>query len=662
MKDRMNKRLKGRIILFYIQRLGTGNSYELTEPFGLRSLAAFIEDKGYEAKIFSGSLHNGLELIQREHNLKAIGFYCDYENVSAVESFSSYIKGIKDIKIFVGGPQAVALGEDFLKKSGCDAFVRGDGEYPLYELLEFFLYNKGSIDKIAGVSYLNNDKIVTVPPGEPLADLDNIPVRRPDSKSTVRENKKNLIILTGRGCPYRCAFCYEGNIAKKVRLRSVTNVINEIETALNYYPGIKYIWFGDDTFTLDIKRIEAFSAGLAGLRKNYDFVWFCDAHVSNIIKYPDMVSMMLEAGLVRMQIGIESGSPPVLKLYRKNATVEQIEEVVHIVMKKNLPHLAGNIIIGGAGETEKTFEETKQFSERLMRAGPGMVDLTSTLFMPFPCTAITDRPSDFGIKIIDPHGITSMGDLAVIETESLSRERITAMRKEFVSFIREKMKEIFRENAISEERMARDFHLMAHYGITSNWYKNVYSSDNLLKDRYNISHKDKKIVNLSSQNKENIDCRNPDEENLKPEERHERIKTHFLLYEDHGITSQWYEKTLKENPVLFNYYTLMLRKALYPSQDIPYEELHNWRPQRTIHIWGIMDFTGGYPSIGTYIFSPLEYELLIHSTGKLKLYEVMEQIYTKFRNRFEDFNSFKETAEEILKNFERNFWLLYARI
>ncbi|MEQ8222635.1 MAG: radical SAM protein, partial [Candidatus Eremiobacterota bacterium] len=553
MDNFITKNTKGRVLLLYIQRLGTGNSYELTEPFGLRSLAAFIEDKDYEAKIFSCSVHNALTLVQREKNLKAIGFYCDYENVSAVESFSSYIKQRQNIRIFVGGPQAVALGEDFLKKSMCDAFVRGDGEYPLYELLEFFLYNKGTIDKISGVSYLKNDKMVTVPPGEPISDLDAIPVRKTDSESTVRENKKNLIILTGRGCPYRCAFCYEGNIAKKVRLRSVANVIKEIETALNYYPGIKYIWFGDDTFTLDIKRIEAFSAELARLRRNYDFMWFCDAHASNIIKYPDMVSMMVEAGLVRMQIGIESGSPTVLKLYRKNTTVEQIEEVVHIVMKQNLPHLAGNIIIGGAGETEKTFEETKEFSERLMRAGPGMVDLTSTLFMPFPCTAITDRPSDFGIKIIDPPGITSMGDLAVIETETLSRERITGMRKEFVSFIREKMKEIFREKAISEERIAQDFHLMAHYGITSNWYKNVYSSDEFLNDRYNLS-KDKTFVKLSlKENKEDITCENPDEENLEPEERHERIKAHFLLYEDHGTASQWYEKTLKENPVLFNY-------------------------------------------------------------------------------------------------------------
>ncbi|MCX8131427.1 MAG: B12-binding domain-containing radical SAM protein [Clostridia bacterium] len=482
--------IRGKIMFIYMQRLGTGNLYQLTEPLGLKALAAFVEDKGYNAKVFSGPAHIALSVVDQEiseYGLDVVGLYCDYENCSVVESFCRTVKNKWGTKVFIGGPQAVALGDSFLKNSCCDVLIRGEGEYPVYELLEFFLHGCGSLETIAGVSYLDKDNhLISLKPRPPINDLDGLPFRKPGKDWTSYKNRKSFTLLTGRGCPFNCAFCYEGSVPGKVRLRSVDNVISELRCALEHNPGIRYIWFADDTFTLDPKRIEAFSREFANLRREYDFVWFCECHPSTFIRWPDMLSAMLESGLVRMQIGIESGSPRVIELYRKQATLEQIEDVVQQCWKKGLPQLAGNIIIGGALETRQTFDETKKFVARLLDIGPGMVDITSTFFLPLPNTALTCNPSAFGLNIIDIDSLTSSGDIAVAETRDLSREEITSMRMEFTNHILTKMLNLQEEGHISEARILEDFRLKHKYGIESNWYKMVYSPDNILKNYYTL--------------------------------------------------------------------------------------------------------------------------------------------------------------------------------
>jgi len=583
-------------MLVYIQRPGTGSLYRTTEPMGLKTLAAFIESKGYSAIVFFGSAHEAFSEVKKEmeeYGLDAAGLYCDYENQSVVESFSSLIKEKFGLRVFVGGPQAIALGEDFFRNSRCDSVVKGEGEEPLYELLEFFLHGRGSMENIAGSSYLNEKgEIITLPPRPPISNLDDLPVREPGRDIYSQKNKRSLAIITGRGCPFRCAFCYEGSVPGKVRLRSVKNVIEEIRQELEFNPHIKYIWIADDTFTLEPRRLEDFSAELAKLRKSYDFVWFCECHTSTLIKWPDIISLMIESGLVRMQIGIESGSSSVLEMYRKGTSPEEIEKFVGLCMEKGLPQLVGNVIIGGAGETHKTFEETKYFISGLMEGSPGMLDTGSSFLMPLPGTEITKNPSSFGITIIDRESLTSTGDIAVVRTENLSREDITSMKLNFSHHIYSSMMKIYREGALSEERIKNHLNLKVNYGVKSSWYRVIFSENKISED---------------------------------------------------------YEELLSGGGVKL-------------SRDIEPAELERWRPRRILNIWSSVDFTDGYPRAGKYVLSPLEYELLLHSTGKMKLGEVMQRVYDISGKYFDSYEDFRKTSLSLMKDFEERLWLVYTEI
>jgi len=425
------------------------------------ALSAFIEEKGYLPGVFTGNVTEAVSLLKREvlkQSVSAVGLYCDFENRPVVESFSKYVKENFRIPVLAGGPQAFALGRDFILSSGCDAVVRGEGEYTLLELLEYFIHRKGNLTDIAGITFLNDlGELISTQDRDLIEDLDSLPFQKISHSLT--EHKKNFAVMTGRGCPFNCSFCYQSGIKKRVRLRSVSHVMGELRGLFEENPHVPYVWFADDTFTLNPGRIDEFCKELSFLRKERDFVWFCDGHPSLLVRWPHMIKQMVDAGLVRMQIGIESGSEKVIDSYKKETSLEQIEEVINLARESGLPQICGNIIIGGAFESLKTLEETREYVNKLLTMAPGILDISLTIFTPFPGTTITTCPSQFGMTILDPHGLTSVGDYPVAVTDELDLHEIAMEVKKFSYGMRKYMNELFKKGMVSHENILRHYRL-----------------------------------------------------------------------------------------------------------------------------------------------------------------------------------------------------------
>ncbi len=476
------------ILLLHLQRMVLHRQFEHLDNLGLLTLAAFLEENGYRARAFTGITTDGLAVIEHEfanRKILAIGLYCDYDNQHLVEALSRRLKEEHGLPVIVGGPQTIHLGRAFLEGSGCDALVRGDGEYTLLELLDSISSGIG-FDTVRGIVTLDHRGKETVTPERPLlSDLDALPL--PSSTHILgRAHKYNLSVVSARGCPFRCAFCFEGGNTKALRLRSVRRVTEEIRKGLAENPDVRYIWFIDDTFTLDYDRTARFCEALTMLRAEYDFVWFCEAHARILHRYPELLPMMKAAGMARMQIGMESGWPPALGLYGKQTTIGEIEEVVRLCAKHELPQLHGNFIIGGARETIETLELTTSFAERLLDAAPGLVDISSTFVMPLPNTRITTHPNTFGLRILDPDSITSFEDFPVSETETLTRNEVSSARRKFVRRIADKRNSLFREGKIPGHRIRTHYELALRYGISSTWYKHLYEKDPIIHPYYTM--------------------------------------------------------------------------------------------------------------------------------------------------------------------------------
>lgn len=476
--------MRTRDILFLnLHRLNQPNPARHGDFVGLYIMAAFLEDNGYEARVFAGSLNEGLKTIAYEFdefNVRTIGLYCDYENIDEVAEVSRFIKEKYNVPVFVGGPQSPALDQKFLLIAKCDVIVRGEGELTMLELFGSYLNGFGDLASIKGITYLAEDGKLTIQPEQDLIqNLDALPFV--NAKHSLNSNFRNgnAAILTGRGCPFNCAFCYEGHHTKKVRLRSVDNVISEVNSILDNHKKVNYLLFTDDTFTLDTSRVRALCKELAKLRTKHDFVWFCEGHVHTLHQHPQMLEYMVNAGLYRLQLGIEAGTDKVLSAYRKRTTADEIKEVIKLCKEAGVAQVFGNIIVGGAHASEEVIVQDKKFIEELLRLGEGMVDLNTVFFWPLYGTSMTNNPDEYGLKIIDNEFLTSWGDLPLAEANGLSIWRQLELRQELNGHIRSVMCSMRDENLISERLLRLIFKAKCKYRCGGQWVEIIEERDDL---------------------------------------------------------------------------------------------------------------------------------------------------------------------------------------
>ncbi len=444
---------------------------------GINLLTVFLKEKGYNVALFRGSAHEAIkwtEEIMKKDGAKTMGFYCDYANQTLVEEFSRKVKETWNVPVFTGGPQAVGLGEDFFRKSHCDVVVRGDGEFTLLDLLDVYIKNEKKLSEIDGISYIQEGKVVCRPDRKAVEDLDSLPW--PDFR--MEKNHKSWVylpVLTGRGCPYRCAFCYEGGNTKTVRFRSVESIIKEIQCHFERHPQIKHIFIADDTFTLNPQRVEKFCRELSRMRKERDFIWFCEAHVQPLLKWPEMLEQMVEAGMIKILLGIESGSDRVLELYRKSITTEMIKTVMKNCVKAGVSQILGNIIIGGPIESNETLQADLELIKELLYIAPGKFDPSCFFLIPHINTAIKLNPGDFGIHLLPERDLQALEDIPQTETDNLSWVDMFNAKIDFNKKTLAIMKELYVKGKIPLETIINCYRLLRKYCVYSIWIPNVFA-------------------------------------------------------------------------------------------------------------------------------------------------------------------------------------------
>lgn len=469
--------LKPKVLLIYSQRLVKGRTFESIGNLGILTLAAQLNANGFDAKAYTGITTDAVKTIEgMNDSLFAVCFYCDFDNSSAIAAIVNYLKKENDFYIVLGGPQTLHMTNQDLETYQVDAIIKGEGEESLLKWLRM---------KMEGREAFVDGQIR---PGQKaeytyLEDFSKYALAR-DEDIFNYEEKSLLSVISTRGCPYRCAFCFEGGNSKKLRMRPAKDVLAEIEGRLKRSQGPRYLFFCDDTFTTSPIRLKKILSGLKLLREKYDFVWFCEGHAGFLVKHPQLIRMMIDSGMVRMQIGMESGAAAVLKAYGKEASPQDVQKVVEICYAEGLTQLTGNYIIGGAFENKKTLEETTKKALQLLELAPGMLDLSTTFIMPLPGTEIYNHPEKFGIVLKDRECLTTMEDFPVNHTLDLSLPEICMDRSLFITALSNKMKDQFENGLIPRQRIKEDFKLAFKYGIAAGYLKFIYGKNKVMVDYY----------------------------------------------------------------------------------------------------------------------------------------------------------------------------------
>jgi radical SAM superfamily enzyme YgiQ (UPF0313 family) len=392
-------------------------------PLGLASLAAVVKSKGHEALVLDSDANispdkmnfAGLEQTYpdylREVRSGTHQAFADIRriltefkpDIIGISVWTTYVaSSIKtaeickewnpSVPVIMGGPHVSIKAEELINICGAaDVLVRGEGEAAIVELMDFFCSGadrEAGLAGIKGITYRSKDGIKSTPDRLFVGELDTLPFPARDAmvhKDSYDCEDMGLIMAT-RGCPYGCTYCATSIWGRKVRYRSIPNVIAEIKEVITRY-GTKQFAFKDDSFTINKAYTLEFCEAL--LREKLDIKWECNARVDSI-DLPLLLKMK-EAGCNSIKVGVETGSERLLGLINKGITHDQCRKAARDFKESGIFWTA-YFMIGLPGETREEMYKTLDFMREL---GPDFSSLS--VYEPFPATKLYDIGLEKGL-------------------------------------------------------------------------------------------------------------------------------------------------------------------------------------------------------------------------------------------------------------------------
>ena len=274
----------------------------------------------------------------------------------------------RDCLLVVGGPYPTDDPEGVLRGGDVDCVVIGEGELTTTDLVRSLLAGF-SFHDVPGIAYSTNNGIVRTPPRSPILDLDSLPY--PDYSLVDLEAFSNRYltfsskiyqphanILTTRGCPYRCLYCHH-ILGKKFRARSPVNVLAEIRF-LNERYGVTDFQIVDDIFNFDIDRAKTVCNLLisSGMKLTLSF----PNGVRGDIMDNELIDKMAEAGTKFVSYAVETASPRLQRLIRKNLDLDKTFRAIEHTAKAGII-TRGFFMLGFPTETEAEAFQTIEFAK-----------------------------------------------------------------------------------------------------------------------------------------------------------------------------------------------------------------------------------------------------------------------------------------------------------
>lgn len=444
------------ILLLNVSRDYSNLSSVFKDSIGQYAIASYLRQRDFKAFVYSGNVQNCKRTIENEiknENTYIFGFYAAADNIRVVEHVIRWIKDTyPDCLTIVGGPQVAGLDYPFFERTNNDFAILGEGEIPMYLLLSSLIDHDIELSCVPSLIMRDMDGtglIVNSGESAVVHDLDSVGYPHMEDSLTGNLRQGSMVgIITGRGCPYNCAFCYEGANAKNVRFRSIANVMEEIDYIQEHNTKLGFISIYDDTFTLKKERVLEFCEEI----KKRNILWFCEGHISFVLSHPDVLKEMINAGLACIQFGIESGADNVLESYNKHTNYEMIIDAIRVCKRLGIHGITGNFIIGGAHESRESFEKSKKLASEMIHSAKGIIELYTVYFAPYPNTRMVRTPDDFGIDIHEKEQDTVLNTMRtpVISTNELSRNDIYNLKHEFEKFLEDEYRKAVNESTKSD--------------------------------------------------------------------------------------------------------------------------------------------------------------------------------------------------------------------
>ncbi len=350
-----------KVLLIYHSPVAKKYYLNFSPPLGILSISSYLSSKGIENKVVDCCVENLDSSNIKDYDV--LGFSVNKSNApNSLHCAAQIKKDFPQKKIVFGGPQCTEDPGYFIEKGFIDATVSGEGEETLYEYL-----TKEDPRQVKGL-YLKGKNGETIFTGEreyidnldtlPFPALDKIDIRK--YWFIPKRAMPTSSIVTSRGCPYNCTFCFH-SLGYKWRARSAENVVDEIEWQVKSLK-VKEICILDDNFSLDRIRVERICDLIIKRRIKVNVQLSTGVRVDKVDK--ELLIKLKEAGIYMVSIAPESGNTETKKRIKKNFDADKMKELVDCCKKLGLRTFAF-FIIGFPWEDRKEIEKTIEFAIEL---------------------------------------------------------------------------------------------------------------------------------------------------------------------------------------------------------------------------------------------------------------------------------------------------------
>jgi anaerobic magnesium-protoporphyrin IX monomethyl ester cyclase len=361
---------------------------------GVMYLSGTLKKHGHVVSLVLGSEFSDIESSIRSFQPDVVGFSIMTGDHHWAADMAKKIKANFDIITLFGGPH-VTFFPDFIHEECVDAIIRGDGELACLGFMDC-LEGKQEFSQVKNLWYKKEGEVAENEMGE-LEDIDSVPF--PDrsiySKYENRMDFSVLYMLTTRGCPYKCTFCFEEELqniyqglGQYVRVRSPQNIFAEIKDAIDQGVSFDHVMFLDDVFGINKIWLYDF---LEKYKQEINLPYICLVRADLVHKGDDYAQRLADAGCVSVAFGIESGSEHLRQLsLQKQLTDQQIIEATKELHDAGIRVKTYNLF-GFPGETIEDALSTVEINMKIKADFP-----QSNLFIPFPKTGLAEYAMENG--------------------------------------------------------------------------------------------------------------------------------------------------------------------------------------------------------------------------------------------------------------------------
>lgn len=379
-------------------------------PTNLLYLAAVLRREGFSVRILEANAFampdSRIESEVSREQPDLIGLPLYSEILRHVRDVTAMARRVRpSARIVLGGPHATAVPDEVLRQfPAVDYVLRHEAEDTLVALcraLESSPRADGAqprkpevdLSGVMGVSYRTTGGETTHHPDiTARPDVNRIPSPARDLVEDAYTRKRYYTIMvrqkpvdtlmTSRGCPFRCGFCY--NMSHRYRGRTPESVVEEMLEIRNR--NIRNIEIVDDHFTAD--RVRAMRIFDLILREKLDISFRIKSRVDVVNE--EFLRKARQAGVYQVSYGMESGVQTILDAMGKHTTVGDNARACRLTKDSGMA-VHSSWVIGYPPETPETIQETVDFVARIKPTTANF-----GILRPYPQTQVYHEAKDSG--------------------------------------------------------------------------------------------------------------------------------------------------------------------------------------------------------------------------------------------------------------------------